>query len=271
MHRSLRPFIALVLFATLLAAPGLALAHGEGPQQTVDGYTVTLALPDKGFFTGRNPLAVSLWDWQGKTPEATVSVLLLAYTPPSDGHGDTHGEAAAADDHGAADDHAAAAAAHATADDHAATDGHAATDNHATDDAHSAADDHAATNDQAAAAAEHAHDDAGAVEGRGLAVAPVALAASEELGEYRGEVVFDEAGTYTVSVIFTIDGEERGAIFDVAVAQSRPRGLVLGGFALVNALAIGSAAFLRWRGPAKAARKPARPATAQPSVEEQPK
>ena len=73
-------------------------------------------------------------------------------------------------------------------------------------------------------------------------------------------------------MVFTIDGEERGVIFDVAVAQSRPRGLVLGGFALVNGLAIGTAAVLKYRGPRKPARQPAGPATtpAVTAPEEQP-
>jgi hypothetical protein len=81
MQRQLRHFAGLALLALLLAAPGLALAHGDGPQQSVDGYTVTLLPPERGFFTGRNPLAVSLWHWRGNAPEAAVSVLLLAYTP----------------------------------------------------------------------------------------------------------------------------------------------------------------------------------------------
>lgn len=45
MHRQLRTLSSLALATLLLAAPGLALAHGEGPQQTVDGYTVRPARP----------------------------------------------------------------------------------------------------------------------------------------------------------------------------------------------------------------------------------
>ncbi|HMQ33920.1 MAG TPA: hypothetical protein PKD53_24525, partial [Chloroflexaceae bacterium] len=147
MHQHLRHFAALALLALLIPAPGLALAHGEGLQQTVGGYTVTFALPEKSFFTGRNPVAVSLWDRQGNTPEATVSVLLLAFTPAGNGHGDTHGEAAATDDYSAADDHGEAASADdhgeaASADDHGEA---AVADDHAATDDYSAADDHAAT------------------------------------------------------------------------------------------------------------------------------
>jgi len=240
MHRHLRPLAGLALAALLIAAPGLALAHGEGPQQTVDGYTVTLMPPEKGFFTGGNPIAVSLWDWQGNTPEAAVSVLLLAFAPPGDSHGDSHGEAAPVDDHVT------------PADNHAATD-----------------DAHASESEHTASEAEHGHDEASATEGQGLALTPVALAASEELGEYRGELAFDEAGTYTLSVVFTIDGEERSAIFDVEIAQYRPRGLVLGGFALVNGLAIGAAGWLKWRGPRKPAARSARPAAATTTTPEE--
>jgi hypothetical protein len=255
MHRQLRHPTLLALLALLLSTPGLTLAHGEGPQQTVDGYTVTVALPEKGFYTGRNPVAVSLWDWQGYTPDATVTVGLLAFTPLGDGHGDSHGEAVPADGHAAEE-----------------TDGHAAADSHdaaSTGDHEAMVDDHAANSHDAATTDGQAHDAANAIEGQGLALAPVALAVSEELGEYRGELTFDEVGAYTVSVVFTIDGEEHGAIFDVAVAQSRPRGLVLGGFALVNALAIGAASVLKWRKPAKPATKPARPAAATTTTAEE--
>jgi hypothetical protein len=242
MHRRSRFIVALALLALLSIVPGQALAHGEGLQQTVDGYTVTLVLPKRGFATGQNPITVNLWDAQGTTPEATVSTALLAFTPTAGGHGDSHGEAAPADDHStAADDHG-------TSDDHS-----------------TAADDHGA------AEAEHDHSQASATEGRGLVPTPVELAPGAELGEYQGSLAFDAPGTWTVSVVFSIDGQERGAIFDLAVAQSRPRGLVLGGFALVNGLAIATAAVLKYRGPRKPARKPASPAApAATSPEEQP-
>jgi hypothetical protein len=287
MHQQLRFFAGLALFTLLLASPALVLAHGEGPQQTVDDYTITLLLPERGLFTGRNPVAVTLWDWRGNTPEASVSIAPLAFTPPSDGHGDGHDEAAPADDHGdeaqadahghddaaPADDHGdeAQADAHghdeaAPADDH----GDEATETHGHDEA-APADDHgdeAQADAHVEAESTHDHGTTSATEGQGLAVPPVALAAGEELGEYQGELAFDEAGTYSVHVVFTVDGQERGAIFDVAVAQSRPRGLVLGGFALVNGLAIATAAVLKRRTPIKAA-KPARPAPAATATPEE--
>jgi hypothetical protein len=95
---------------------------------------------------------------------------------------------------------------------------------------------------------------------------PVTLVAGAEPGIYRGELSFDQPGTWTVSVVFAIDGHKRGSMFELAVAQSRPRGLVLGGFALVNALAIGTAAVLKRRAPAKPAGKAARPATTTANV-----
>lgn len=241
MHRLLRPLAGLALAALLVATPGLALAHGEGPRQTVDGYTVTFALPEQGFSTGRNPVAVNLWDWRGDPPAATLHVQPLVFMPVA-----AHG-------HGAADHTADAADA---ADVGNADDGHG----HAPDA------DHAAD----AGNADDGHDHSGdsALEGRGLALAPVALALSEEPGEYRGELTFDEAGTYTVGVVFTVDGVERGAIFEVAVAQRRPRALVLGGFALINGLAIGVAGWLRYRAPQQPARKPAHPVANATAEEE---
>ncbi len=54
------------------------------------------------------------------------------------------------------------------------------------------------------AADDHGHDAASATESRGLALVPVALAPSEELDEYRGKLTFDEAGTYSVSVVLFV-------------------------------------------------------------------
>jgi hypothetical protein len=245
----LRPLLGLLLLALLLAPGAVALAHGSGPQQQVDGYLVTLVVPEKGWYTGSNPVEVILWDASGMAVDATVTVGLLAFTPPGDGHGDSHGEAAPAKGRAAdeTDDHAANSHEAKAADDHnaATTDGHEdTTDN-------------------------HGHDAANAIEGQGLALLPVALAPSEEPDVYAGALAFDEAGTYSVSVVFAIDGEERGAIFGVAVAQSRPRGLVLGGFALINALAVGAAGWLKYRTPKKPARRPARPAAAAPITPEE--
>jgi hypothetical protein len=212
MHRQLYHLTLLSLLALLLAAPGLALAHGAGPQQTIDGYLVTLVTPAKGWRTGSNPVEVILWDARGRAVDATVTIAPLTYAPPNDGHGATH-----SDDEPA---HGDTPAAH--ADDHA--------------------------------------DD-----GQGLASAAVPLVAGEEMDVYAGELAFAEAGTYSVSVVFSVDSQEHGAIFAVAVAQSRPRGLVLGGFAFINALAIGCAGVLKWRKPAK----PARQASPTPNIPEE--
>jgi hypothetical protein len=280
MHRRFHPLIGLAMFALLLAIPASALASSEPLRQIVDGYTLTLALPAQGLVTGQNAIAVTLRDSQGNAPDATVSTMLLAFSPAAEGHG---GAGAAADDHGATDTQA-------PADDHAAAGDHDATDTHAPADDHAAADDHGATDthevdepdhgreDAAAASAEaeHDHDAAGALEGQGIAAAPVALATASERGTHQGSLSFDKPGTWTVSVVFVIDGQEHGALFEVPVVQSRPRWLVLGGFALVNALVIGSAAVIKRRTPARASRSAARPTplvalkSTTSSAEEQP-
>jgi hypothetical protein len=54
-----------------------------------------------------------------------------------------------------------------------------------------------------------------------------------------------------VTVVFTLRETARTALFQVAVVQARPRALVLGGFAAVNALVIVTAAILRRRMPQK--------------------
>jgi hypothetical protein len=263
MHHRFRPLIGLAVLALFLVGPAPALARGKPLQQTVDGYTLTLVPPAQGLVTGQNTIAVTLQDAQGNTPAATLSAALLAFSPAAEGHG---GTGAAADDHGAND-------AHATVDDHAAADDHVAADGTHEGSGHeampgmadmpdmpemSAADGH---EDAAAASAEaeHNHDAAGALEGQGIAAAPVALAAASDGDIYQGTLSFDKPGTWTISVVFVIDGQEHGAIFVLPIAQSRPRWLVLGGFALVNALVVGSAAVIKRRTPAKASRSTPRP------------
>jgi hypothetical protein len=244
MHRLLRPLAGLTLATLLLAAPGLALAHGAGPQQTVDGYLVTLVVPEKGWYTGSNPVEVILWDARGMAVDATVTVAPLTYAPADDGHGGTHTEAEPAHSDGLA----APEEAHADGAAHDDAAAHAASGTHAENGpAHSET------------AAPHLDDHSS--DGRGLMPVAAPLVAGEEPDVYAGELSFDRPGAYTLGVVFTIEGEERGALFEVAVAQSRPRGLVLGGFALVNALAVGAAYVIRRRTPTKAT-KPARPAPA---------
>ncbi|NJO82050.1 MAG: hypothetical protein HC828_04125 [Blastochloris sp.] len=192
-----RVWITVLVLMLLSARAAPALAHGSGPQQIVDGFQVTLVEPEKGWFTGDNQVDVILWSALGHPVEAQVSILPLAYTPQSDGHGAARG--ADADAHG---------------------------DNHSDD-------------------------------GQGIVADPVALFSGAEADMYSGALRFDQPGTWTVGVVFVVDGVERGAIFDLNVAQSRPRGLVLGGFALLNALAIGTAAWLKYRTSQKPTRAPA--------------
>jgi hypothetical protein len=148
MHHRFLPLAGLAALAMLLAGPAPALASGEPLQQTVDGYTLTLALPAQGLVTGQNSIAVTLRDSQGNAPAATVSAALLAFSPAAEGH------SRAADDHGATNTQA-------PADDHGREDGAAPS-----------------------AEAEYDHDAAGALEGQGIAAAPVALAAASERGAY---------------------------------------------------------------------------------------
>jgi len=91
----------------------------------------------------------------------------------------------------------------------------------------------------------HAHDTVITTNEHGLV--PVQLVAGHAPGTYRGMLSFDQPGTWTVGVVFVVNGQEHETSFDLTVAQSRPRGLVLGGFAVVNALAIITAAVMRHR------------------------
>lgn len=254
--------LSILALALLLAGAEPARADGgHAPGNVIDGYTVTLTGPEDSAQTGNNAIVVTIHDsLQRPLAGATVTASLLAYLPGEGGHGETHSEAAPADTHSdeAVDTHAEAAPITTHSD--AAVDTHsdAAADTHndMTTDAHGdmTTDAHGeaapADTDSDEAADTHATD------GQGLAATPISLVAGDEPGVYRGELGFDQPGTWTVGVVFTIDGEERGTTFEVAVAQSRPRGLVLGGFALVNGLAIASAAVLKRRTPTKSAAKP---------------
>jgi hypothetical protein len=270
MPARLLPIIGLTLLSLLLASPTRALAHGEGPQQTIDGYLVTLVVPQRGWYTGANPVEVILWDAAGMAVDATVTLAPLAYAPAEEGHGDTHSDTPAApEDAHAAGDTAHNAAPAAPEDAHAAGDT-AHTDSHAANSEAHGTEGTAHTDSHATSTEVQADDHSG--DGQGLAPLPVSLAPSDEPDAYSGELAFDRPGTWTVSVVFVVDGEEHGTTFELAVAQSRPRGLVLGGFALVNGLAIATAAVLKRRAPSRPANKAARPTpTAAPSAEEQPK
>jgi hypothetical protein len=100
-----------------------------------------------------------------------------------------------------------------------------------------------------------AHSADSAAEGHGS----VLLGPSDAPGTYQGTLNFDQPGTWTLRVSISSDGQAHETTFDLVVVQDRPRGLVLGGFALVNALALGSAWVLRRRTPRKPARRSARP------------
>lgn len=281
MNPRLIPLLSLLIVVLLLIVAEPAWAdggHGQTPETPIDGYTVTFIGPEAGARTGRNQVAVKLVDALGRpVADARVTATLLAYLPGEAGHGETHGTSApvaapavvpAVPGMAPMTGMVPATAAHAEAA--ATTHGDEATAAHA----EAAADTHGheATAAHAEAAATHGDetvDDHG-VDGQGLAVAPVVLGAGAEPGVYRGDLSFDQPGTYTIGVVFTLNGNERGTTYELAVAQGRPRGLVLGGFALVNGLAIGAAAFLKWRRPAKPAGKPARPTpVVTPSAEEQ--
>lgn len=241
-----RPTLILLLALVLLLAPtAAARAHGAGPQQQVDGYLITLVIPEQGWRTGANPVEVILWDAAGTAVDASVSIAPLAYAEAETGHGTTHAEQGAA--------HSDAAE---------RPDAHADEDA-AYDDSHEA---EVGAHDDA----EAAHSDDHSTDGQGLIPVAVPLVAGEEPDVYAGELSFDRPGNWTVGVVFTVDGVEHGATFELAVAQSRPRALVLGGFALVNGLVLATAAVLRRRAPRKAARSTTRPAPAA-STEEQPR
>jgi hypothetical protein len=108
------------------------------------------------------------------------------------------------------------------------------------------------TDDHAGAA--HSHD-------------PIAvqLEPAAEAGAYQGWLFFYEPGRSTVTIAFELQGQTRAATFEVAVVRARPRALVLGGFAAVNALAIVAAAVLKRRA-ALGRRGSAAPSTARPAA-----
>jgi hypothetical protein len=88
-------------------------------------------------------------------------------------------------------------------------------------------------------------------------------------GAYQGWLFFYEPGRANVTIAFELQGQTRAVIFGVAVVRARPRALVLGGFAAVNALAIAAAAVLKRRAAlgrrGRAAGAPA-PSTARPAA-----
>jgi hypothetical protein len=269
MPRRILTLISLLAFALLMVGPQSARAQDStdhSPGVIVDGYTLTLASPAEAV-TGNATVIVTLHDaHEQPVAGAIVSAALLAYLPAAGGHGAAHDTIPPAASH----DPALATPAVHNGDTHTGMEGMPGMEDATSAPATPATDSmagmpgmEAATS--APAAAAHDHGAASATEGHGLAPAPVLLRAGDLPGSYQGTLSFDQPGTWTVGVVFTIDGQEHGTTFDLAVAQGRPRGLVLGGFAAINALAIITAAVLRHRKPAK----PAKPAPAAARAEEQ--
>ena len=142
--------------------------------------------------------------------------------------------------------------------------------------AYAAAGGHSDTHGEAPAGQVAAHSDDHAADGHGHEAIPTMLSPGAEAGSYQGVLHFDQAGTATVVVAFTVAGVERATLFTVLVVQARPRALVLGGFAVVNGLAIVTAAVLKRRMPQKTRSKHAVPrppviplTTASASIEEE--
>jgi hypothetical protein len=241
------PLRTLHLLTALLAAvlvPGLALAGGaaETPVQVVDGYVVTLSLPADRVQTGPNDVAVTLRAADGTAiGDASVSVAVVAYAAEG-GHGDSHGDIPASSEEGAASDTHGTAPSDSHSNDHVAGVSPAAAP---------AADHGSTAGDGHEASSADSHGDDHAADGQGHEAIPTMLESGAEPGEYRGVLHFDEPGTATVTVAFTVGGEERAALFAVPVVQARPRALVLGGFAVINGLAIVTAAVLKRRMPQK--------------------
>ncbi|MEI8308194.1 MAG: hypothetical protein WCF99_14135 [Chloroflexales bacterium] len=257
MRQRILTLIVLLAFVLLVAGPQLARAQNSTdhtPSIVVDGYTLTLTSPTEAA-TGNATVIVTLRDArQQPVTGAIVSASLLAYLPAADGHGamlpsttrDAHGaDTGMAGMPGMED--ATSAPATSVTDSMAGMPGMEGMAGMVTATA-------------VPPATAHDHGAASATEGYGL---PVLLHTGDAPGSYQGTLSFDQPGTWTVGVVFTIDGQEHGTTFDLAVAQGRPRGLVLGGFAAINALAILTAAILRHRKP----RTPARPAPAAATAE----
>ena len=89
------------------------------------------------------------------------------------------------------------------------------------------------------------------VDGHPVEAVTVMLEPDHESGEYAGEISFPEAGHWMLTVHLSIDGENLEADFPVEVTGGSPSISILAGFASLNAVLIGVAAFTR-RKPASA-------------------
>ena len=241
MRQRILTLISLV--ACVLLGFGTEPTHAqESAEYTklVDGYTLTLSGPAIAeATTGSATLDVLLRDPQQQLLSgATVNVTLLAYRPAESGHGampsatshdSTVATPSAEADAGMPEMAGMAEPTSAPPTGMAAMPGMPGM----------------AEPTSATPQPTHAHDTVITTNEHGLV--PVQLVAGHAPGTYQGTLSFEQPGTWTVGVVFVVNGQERETSFDLTVAQSRPRGLVLGGFAVVNALAIITAAVMRHR------------------------
>lgn len=247
-------YVALV-FAVFASGPADVYADGgDHPLvQIIDGYRVTLAFDAEQAQTGTNELVVTLDTADGApVTDATVTAAVVAYAPAEAGHSASHGAKAAPAPMDRPGEHQSHDM---EADDHSAH--------------------QAAPAASQAPAPNHDHTAGSGPEGHGQAGVPSTLLGAPQPGSYRGALALDQAGTATITIAFTIAGKGRAGLFSVPVSQSRPRALVLGGFAAVNGLVILAAAVLKRRAPQKQLRKTAAapagavPLTARPTSAEQ--
>ena len=258
MRQRILTLISLV--ACVLLGFGTEPAHAQDSLEhtkLVDGFTLTLSGPAVAeATTGSATLDVLLRDPQQQPLSgATVNVTLLAYRPAESGHGampsaPSHDPAESG--HGAmpsAPSHDPAVATPNTPSADAGMAGMAGmaepTSAPPTGMAAMPGMPGMAEPTSATPQPTHAHDTVITTNEHGLV--PVQLVAGHAPGTYQGTLSFDQPGTWTVGVVFVVNGQERETSFALTVAQSRPRGLVLGGFAVVNALAIITAAVMRHR------------------------
>jgi hypothetical protein len=110
-------------------------------------------------------------------------------------------------------------------------------------------DSHSDTHGASGSTASHtdSHGDDHSTDGRGREAIPLLLEPTVDSGVYSGRLLLDEAGIATLTVVFTLQNTTRAVIFDVPVIPADYRALLLGGFAAVHAVILGSAAWVRSR------------------------
>ena len=251
------------LLACVLFGFGTEPAHAQDSLEhtkLVDGYTLTLSGPAIAeATTGRATLDVLLRDPQQQPLNgATVNVTLLAEHPAESGHGampsapshnPTVATPSADTDAGMAGMAGMAEPTSAPPTSMAAMPGMAgmAEPTSAPPTGMAAIPGMAGMAEPTSATPQPTHDHDTVIATNEHGLVPVHLVAGHAPGTYQGTLNFDQPGTWTVGVVFVVNGQEHETGFDLTVAQSRPRGLVLGGFAVVNALAIITAAVMRHR------------------------